>query len=54
MATYKMIYLNARGRGEVLRLLFAYKGVEFEDVRITDVAKARQGIHDNAVKYYSY
>ncbi len=45
MAAYKMIYVDARGRGEILRLLFAYKGVEFEDVRIphTEIAEARKG-----------
>eukprot|EP00058_Branchiostoma_floridae_P024904 XP_002610394.1 hypothetical protein BRAFLDRAFT_209329 [Branchiostoma floridae] len=31
---YKLTYFNARGRGEVPRLLFAAAGVEFEDVRI--------------------
>ena len=46
MATYKMIYINARGRGELLRLIFAYKSIEFEDERVAipdGVAKAREG-----------
>lgn len=44
MASYKMTYMDARGRGELLRLLFAYKGVEFEDVRISiqDVAEFKK------------
>lgn len=43
--TYKMIYINARGRGELLRLIFAYKSIEFEDERVAvpdGVAKARE------------
>lgn len=34
MVHYKLIYFNARGRGERIRLLFALAGVEYEDVRI--------------------
>ncbi|XP_070557322.1 hematopoietic prostaglandin D synthase-like [Ptychodera flava] len=35
MPKYKLTYLVFRGRGEVIRLLFAAAGVEFEDVRVT-------------------
>ena len=42
-----MIYINARGRGELLRLIFAYKSIEFEDERVAIpdgvAAKAREG-----------
>ncbi|XP_066304198.1 glutathione S-transferase-like [Branchiostoma lanceolatum] len=31
---YKLTYFNARGRGELTRLIFAAAGVEFEDVRL--------------------
>lgn len=31
---YKLTYFDGRGLAEVTRLLFAYKGVEYEDVRI--------------------
>lgn len=31
----KLTYFNARGRGEVPRLMLAHKGVEYEDCRIT-------------------
>ncbi|XP_018336155.1 glutathione S-transferase [Agrilus planipennis] len=31
---YKLIYFNSRGRAETIRLIFAYAGVEYEDVRI--------------------
>lgn len=31
---YKLVYFNARGRAEHIRLIFAYAGVEYEDVRI--------------------
>lgn len=31
---YKLIYFNARGRAEHIRLIFAYSGIEYEDYRI--------------------
>lgn len=34
MPTYKLIYFEARGGAEVSRFIFAYAGVQFEDVRI--------------------
>ncbi|XP_064617688.1 hematopoietic prostaglandin D synthase-like [Liolophura sinensis] len=34
MPRYKLIYFNARGRGEVARMLFAEAGVDYEDERI--------------------
>ncbi|KAH9496332.1 Glutathione S-transferase 1 [Bulinus truncatus] len=34
MPAYKLTYFNARGRGELCRLLFVFAGREFEDVRI--------------------
>ncbi|XP_022079123.1 hematopoietic prostaglandin D synthase-like [Acanthaster planci] len=34
MPTYKLTYFNARGLAELARLMFAEKGVEYEDVRI--------------------
>ena len=33
MPQYKLIYFNARGRGELSRLILHYAGVEFEDYR---------------------
>ncbi|XP_067685411.1 uncharacterized protein [Haliotis asinina] len=35
MSSYKLLYFNGRGRGEVIRLLFTLKGQEFEDKRVT-------------------
>ena len=35
MPTYKFIYFNGRGRGEVTRYLLAAAGVDFEDHRLT-------------------
>lgn len=34
MSTYKLTYFNAKGIAEFLRLLLAYGGVDFEDIRI--------------------
>ena len=33
MPSYKLYYFNLRGRAELVRLIFAYAGVEYEDVR---------------------
>ena len=33
MPSYKLYYFNLRGRAELARLIFAYAGVEYEDVR---------------------
>jgi len=35
MTSYKLTYFNVRARAEVIRLIFAAAGVEYEDVRIT-------------------
>ena len=34
MPSYKLTYFNARGVAEPSRIILAYNGVEFEDVRV--------------------
>ncbi|KAM9330506.1 hematopoietic prostaglandin D synthase-like [Gastrophryne carolinensis] len=34
MPIYKLIYFNFRGRGEIIRYIFAYKNTAYEDIRI--------------------
>jgi len=34
MPTYKLTYFNGRGRGEIIRLVFAVAGVEYQDIRV--------------------
>jgi glutathione S-transferase len=34
MVHYKLTYFNGRGRAEIVRLIFAVAGVEYEDVRL--------------------
>ena len=34
MSEYKLIYFDARARGETMRLLFALKGHSYTDVRV--------------------
>ena len=42
MPGYKLIYFDTHGRGELIRLLFAVAGVEFEDIRLTDEEPATE------------
>ncbi|MBN3278753.1 HPGDS synthase, partial [Polyodon spathula] len=34
MSTYKLTYFNMRGRAELARYIFAYAGIQYEDIRI--------------------
>jgi len=34
MTNYKLTYFDLRGRGEIIRLVFAAAGVQYEDYRI--------------------
>jgi len=34
MPTYKLTYFNARGRAEIIRLIFAAAGEKYEDIRL--------------------
>ena len=35
MPNYKLTYFNVKGRAEVIRLIFAVAGVEYEDIRLS-------------------
>lgn len=35
MPTYKLFYFPAKGAGEAVRLLFAHKGIQYEDIRLS-------------------
>ncbi|XP_034626958.1 hematopoietic prostaglandin D synthase isoform X2 [Trachemys scripta elegans] len=37
MPHYKLMYFNLRGRAEIIRYLFAYSGIKYEDHRIEQV-----------------
>lgn len=39
-STYKLMYFKTRGRAEVIRTLFAYANVEYEDVRFDNVDRS--------------
>jgi glutathione S-transferase len=46
MPSYKLSYFNARGRAEMIRLVFAAAGVEYEDCRLTkeEFGKLKEGM----------
>ena len=46
---YKLYYYNGQGRGELSRLLFAFTGIPYEDVRLSDV-RARTATHSLSCK----
>ena len=56
MPSYKLIYFNARGRGEMTRLMFAAAGVKYEDCRLTkeEFLKLQEGIIILMMMHSSY
>jgi len=34
MPSYKLTYFDIRGKAEIIRIIFAQLGVEYEDIRI--------------------
>jgi len=52
MVHYKLTYFNGRGRGEIIRLVFAAANVPFEDVRLENEEFAK--IKSSEKKYYCF
>lgn len=54
MADYKLVYLNYRGRAELIRFIFAYAGVAYEDSRIDAESwpKKRPGTHTSMIAIF--
>jgi hypothetical protein len=52
MTNYKLIYFDARGICEPIRLLFHYAHVPFDDVRIS--RKQWLALKDSNYKFYNY
>ena len=53
MATPKLLYFNLRGPAELIRLIFAYKGVEYTDDRKA-VSNIKEALAGNPENDYSY
>ena len=43
MATPKLVYVNSRGRAELIRFIFAYKDVEYVDER-KEIASLKEAL----------
>ena len=43
MVNYTLNYFNGRGRAEISRLILAAVGVDYNDVRIEDWPKGKEG-----------
>jgi len=48
MSEFKLHYFNARGKGELIRLVFAAAGVDYEDLRYK-APRAETGLQDNLI-----
>ena len=52
MANYRLYYFDVRGRGELIRLIFAYAGEPFDDFRFREINGVSQWFHEYKASTY--
>lgn len=54
--TFKLRYFNLKALGEPIRMLFAYGGIEFEDIRIesSDWPALKSSMHFSEVREFNF
>ena len=52
MPDYRLYYFDVRGRGELIRLIFAYAGEPFDDFRFREINGVSQWFHEYKASTY--